>query len=641
MRTKVYLALLGLLTVMLVVLATGQVAKAASITTTGLAGTDAQVTDRYGTVVKDPSTLSKWENYSIQYQWAIPDGESLAAGDTAPVTLPNGAVAASDLNFPLTDADGTTIGTFVIKAGETTGTITFNDELATKTIDRHGTLNFYAKGTAAGDTHFGWQLNKIGWIGSYDEQGKPSQLTWNVAFNPTGANLGTVVVTDTLGPNQTFLPTTVSAMAGQYDSAGSFISSGEPLTPQVIYQGNQVKFIFSNVTTAVNMVYNTQLENVTTNSNSWTNTASMQGTTVSGHVSWGGAGTGSGQGDGDDDEDATGSVVLNKKDATTGAVLPGASYDLRASDGTVIASDIQTNAKGKVFVDDLNPGTYSFVETKAPTGYDLNQTPIRFEITAGDLSTPVQVTQKDVERPTTGAVILTKTDATSGEKLAGATYDLQNQAGTVLKSGLTTDAQGQLEITGLSPADYMLVETQAPIGYDLSTTPLVFKIVAGQTAAVTVTAKDVKQLTEPSKPEVPGEPEEPGTPLEPGEPALPVVPGEPSEPEAPIKPGESETPVEPGLPMVPKEPVVPGEPVTPKEPSLPGTTTPKPTVPSVTLPGQPSTTVTVQDNTPVTTKPVKLPQTAEASHQVVWVMAIGLLLLFSLIGFGRWLVRRY
>ncbi|AVK63489.1 hypothetical protein C5Z26_04950 [Lactobacillus sp. CBA3606] len=634
MRTKVYLALLGLLTVMLVVLATGQVAQAATITTTGLNGTDAQVMDRNGTVVKDPSTLSKWENYNVQYQWAIPDGETLAAGDTATVTLPNGVVAGADLNFPLTDADGTTIGTFVLKAGETTGTITFNDELATKTINRHGTLNFYAKGTTAGDNHFGWQLNKIGWIGSYDEQGKPSQLTWNVAFNPTGADLGTVVVTDTLGPNQTFLPTTVSAMAGKYDSAGAFISSGEPLTPQVIYQGNQVKFIFSNITTAVNMVYNTQLENVSSTSNSWTNTANMQGTTVSGHVSWGGAGTGQGN----NDEASTGSVILTKQAATTGVAIAGAAYDLRASDGTVIASGIQTNANGEVTVDDLVPGTYSFVETKAPTGYELNQTPVPFEITAGELSTPVRVTQKDVQMPTTGAVILTKTDAASGQKLAGATYDLRNQAGTVIKSGLTTDAQGQLEITGLNPAEYTLVETKAPVGYDLSTTPLAFKIVAGQTAAVTVTAKDVKQTTaptEPSEPEVPVEPSEPEIPVEPEAPTEPAVPGEPSEPEVPGTPEEPKVPVTPGLPGDANQPTPP------TAPSLPGTPKPKPAVPGVTLPGQPSTTVTGQDNAPAATKPGKLPQTAEASHQVVWVMAIGLMLLGSLIGFGRWLGRRY
>lgn len=31
-------------------------------------------------------------------------------------------------------------------------------------------------------------------IGSYDEHGLPATLTWNIAFNPSGKKLGTVVV---------------------------------------------------------------------------------------------------------------------------------------------------------------------------------------------------------------------------------------------------------------------------------------------------------------------------------------------------------------------------------------------------------------------------------------------------------------
>lgn len=63
-------------------------------------------------------------------------------------------------------------------------------------------------------------------IGSYDEHGLPATLTWNIAFNPSGKNLGTVVVNDTLGSNQSYLSDSVIAQTGAYNDAGNFVQSG-------------------------------------------------------------------------------------------------------------------------------------------------------------------------------------------------------------------------------------------------------------------------------------------------------------------------------------------------------------------------------------------------------------------------------
>ena len=48
--------------------------------------------------------------------------------------------------------------------------------------------------------------------------------------------------------------------------------------------------------------------------------------------------------------------------------------------GTVIHKDLVTNNKGKIEIDDLRPGDYQFIETKAPKHYVLNETPIPFTI---------------------------------------------------------------------------------------------------------------------------------------------------------------------------------------------------------------------------------------------------------------------
>ena len=273
-------ACLGLLTLLLTIFTLGRAVQAATISTTGLTGNDATVTDRYGNVITDPSDLSKWQNYEINYNWTIPNGQKIQVGDTAPVTLPGNTVASSDLSFDLKDETGAVIGTFTIKAGESTGTITFTEQLI-GTKDRNGTLQLYAKGTSSSDTnHQDWAINKVGWVSGSTPQGTPTRLTWNVAFNPSGKDLGTVTVQDTIGPNQTYMPGTVTADTGSYNDAGEFVSAGVELHPQVTVNGQQLTFVFENVTTAVNMTYNVRLNNVSANGGSWENDASMDGTVV-------------------------------------------------------------------------------------------------------------------------------------------------------------------------------------------------------------------------------------------------------------------------------------------------------------------------------------------------------------------------
>ncbi|XRJ97517.1 SpaA isopeptide-forming pilin-related protein [Latilactobacillus sakei] len=178
-----------------------------------------------------------------------------------------------------------------------------------------------------------------------------------------------------------------------------------------------------------------------------------------------------------------GSVVLTKKDAEDGTTLQGAVFEIQDASGAVIKSGLTTDASGKLAVNDLKPGKYYFVETKAPAGYDLNKTPKEFTITKGQTTaTPVDMTNK----LTPGSVVLTKKDAEDGTTLQGAVFEIQDASGKVLKSGLTTDASGKLAVNDLKPGKYYFVETKAPAGYDLDKTPKEFKITKGQTTATPV-----------------------------------------------------------------------------------------------------------------------------------------------------------
>ncbi|EMG28684.1 MSCRAMM family protein [Listeria fleischmannii] len=69
---------------------------------------------------------------------------------------------------------------------------------------------------------------------------------------------------------------------------------------------------------------------------------------------------------------------VDKDDQKT--VLSGAEFKLLDANGKEIETNLVTNEDGEIMVKDLAPGKYAFVETKAPKGYKLDETPVEFTI---------------------------------------------------------------------------------------------------------------------------------------------------------------------------------------------------------------------------------------------------------------------
>ncbi|GEO47333.1 LPXTG cell wall anchor domain-containing protein [Companilactobacillus kimchii] len=83
------------------------------------------------------------------------------------------------------------------------------------------------------------------------------------------------------------------------------------------------------------------------------------------------------------------SAVLQKfdrDDLTVG--VPGAEYTLYGDDGIALETAV-TNELGVIKIDNLKPGKYYFLETKAPEDYDLNPDKIPFTITENSNETGV------------------------------------------------------------------------------------------------------------------------------------------------------------------------------------------------------------------------------------------------------------
>ncbi|WP_311134383.1 SpaA isopeptide-forming pilin-related protein [Lactococcus lactis] len=171
-----------------------------------------------------------------------------------------------------------------------------------------------------------------------------------------------------------------------------------------------------------------------------------------------------------------GSAELIKQD-NEGQPLSGAVFKIVDKAGKTIQANLTSGKDGKVVVDGLAPGDYSFVESKAPTGYILNTNPVHFTISDKEEGQPKTIIASDSFVNYQGSAQLIKRDS-QGQPLLGAIFKVVDNTGKLVKEGLTSDKAGKVNVTGLAPGDYSFIETQAPTGYVLNTNPTDFTILA-------------------------------------------------------------------------------------------------------------------------------------------------------------------
>ena len=77
-----------------------------------------------------------------------------------------------------------------------------------------------------------------------------------------------------------------------------------------------------------------------------------------------------------------GEILLKKLDSKTGRTLAEAEFKVVDEKGQPVAGQekIVTGEDGSIFIKGLTDGNYQLIETKAPKGYQIDETPIEFSV---------------------------------------------------------------------------------------------------------------------------------------------------------------------------------------------------------------------------------------------------------------------
>ncbi|MGM8364359.1 Cna B-type domain-containing protein [Virgibacillus sp. W0181] len=166
-------------------------------------------------------------------------------------------------------------------------------------------------------------------------------------------------------------------------------------------------------------------------------------------------------------------IELTKKDTVNGnQLLSGAEFELTYQSGDYALEGSPktgtTDENGMVTFENLKPGIYNIKETGTPAGYISNSDSFTVDVTLDDVENSTIVT-KDVENDPLANIIVEKVDSETNVPLNGAEFKVTKDGEDVTGyTGLTTDADGKISITGLEPGTYNLVETKAPTGYTIN-----------------------------------------------------------------------------------------------------------------------------------------------------------------------------
>ena len=196
-------------------------------------------------------------------------------------------------------------------------------------------------------------------------------------------------------------------------------------------------------------------------------------------------------------------VEISKKDIADSSEVPGAKLIILDKDGKKVESWTSTDKPH--MVEKLPVGEYTLREEQAPDGYLIAED-VKF--TVKDTGRVQKVKMKDAHPY--GKLVIKKTDSTSKAALPGAEFELREKESGKVVEKLVTDKTGTAT-SGKIPiatykngkvektVEYILVETKAPNGYELSSKKeeIRFEYKDGKTKMIEI-VKEIKNTKSPS-----------------------------------------------------------------------------------------------------------------------------------------------
>lgn len=196
-------------------------------------------------------------------------------------------------------------------------------------------------------------------------------------------------------------------------------------------------------------------------------------------------------------------VEISKKDIADSSEVPGAKLIILDKDGKKVESWTSTDKPH--MVEKLPVGKYTLREEQAPDGYLIAED-VKF--TVKDTGKVQKVKMKDAHPY--GKLVIKKTDSTSKAALPGAEFELREKENGKVVEKLVTDKTGTATSGKLPIAtykngkvektvEYILVETKAPNGYELSSKKeeIRFEYKDGKTKVIEI-VKEIKNTKSPS-----------------------------------------------------------------------------------------------------------------------------------------------
>ncbi len=196
-----------------------------------------------------------------------------------------------------------------------------------------------------------------------------------------------------------------------------------------------------------------------------------------------------------------GTLVIQKKDSVSGALIPGAQFQLTYANGGYVDNDnghlssnglYTTDDKGEIRISGI-VGTVVAKEVKAAPGYVIDASTQTQTVTVNPLDTQ---TLTFLNEPMCSLTI-TKLDAVTGKPVPNTTFAVKDGNGNVLAT-CTTGKDGTATVSGLVPnSTVVVVETRVPSGYVLNTTPQTIIVRNGANTLTGTTTSGTGTVTTP------------------------------------------------------------------------------------------------------------------------------------------------